>query len=167
MGRAAQAPTEQTQTQTHKHRHTHTNSGPDTAAPDQVHGDGFYANTETDVFYENQWYHETRGTAGTEPGTTKTTKAASTKPLSATGTMARTFPTLAAQHIEAETICEHVFYANQWYHETRGTDRYSGTGTELPIDWLLMYCTFDAWCCVLARTADDIHYPLQRVSSLA
>jgi hypothetical protein len=37
----------------------------------------------------------------------------------------------------------------------------------LTIDWLLMYCTFDAWCCVLARTADDIHYPLQRVSSLA
>lgn len=76
--------------------------------------------TETDsirtayVFYANRWYHKIHGTAGTEPGTTKT---AATKPLSA-GAMAQTFPTLAAQYTEAGSmrtcvLCE-PFYANQW-----------------------------------------------------
>ena len=76
--------------------------------------------TETDsirtayVFYANRWYHKIRGTAGTEPGTTKT---AATKPLSA-GAMAQTFPTLAAQYTETGSmrtcvLCE-PFYANQW-----------------------------------------------------
>jgi hypothetical protein len=48
------------------------------------------------VFYANRWYHEIRGTAGTEPGTTKTAAAI----LLSAGTMAQTFPTLAAQYTE-------------------------------------------------------------------